>query len=104
MYPAQRIVTNLPKEQIDQAIKEIDQSIEVDRAEIGLYQILQQRLSETLVAAPGEETAPMAVDFILREKDEVAKILQGLVQKEYDEINGKQDVMTFLDRLLAYAR
>jgi hypothetical protein len=104
MYPQQRVVTNLSKEQIAQAIREIDRSIELDRAEISLYRILHERLSAIQVSAPGEPKTPIAVDFIMREKDEMMRALQGLVEKEYDEINGKQDVMGFLSKLSAYAK
>jgi hypothetical protein len=103
MYPPLRIVTNIPRAQVAQAIKELEQSIEVDRAEIGHYQILEQKLSATFVAAVGERKVPMGVDFTLREKDQAMKVLQGLVQKEYEEINGKRDVVSFLNRLMVYA-
>ena len=103
MFPPLRIVTNISKEQVAQAIRELEESIEVDRAEIGHYQILGQKLSATSVTAIGERKVPMGVDFTLREKDQAVRELQGLVQKEYEEINGKQDVASFLQRLMAYA-
>lgn len=103
MDSPQRMVTNLRKAQLDQAIRELEQSIEVDRVEIGHYQILEQMLTATSVTATREPTAPMGVDFALREKDRVKGVLQGLVRMEYDEINGKQEVASFLNRLLAYA-
>ena len=104
MYPPQRIVTDLPKEQIIQAIKELDQSIEADKTEIGLYQIVLQRLSAARVSELGEPKTAAGLDYVLREKDEVTRILQGLIEKKYDEINGKQDVMGFLSKLTVYAR
>lgn len=103
MYPPQRVVTNIPKAQVAQAIAELEQSIEVDRVEIGIYQILEQRLSETSVTAVGGQAVPMGVDFALREKDQAKLVLQGLVLKEYEEINGKREVVSFLNRLKAYA-
>jgi hypothetical protein len=103
MYPPQRIVTNFPKAQVTQAIRELEQSIEVDRVEIGIYQILEQRLSATSVTAAGGPAVPMGVEFALREKDRAKRVLQGLVQKEYEEINGKQEVVSFLHRLMTYA-
>jgi hypothetical protein len=103
MYQPQRMVTNFPKEQLAHAIRELEQSIELDRVEIGGYQILEQKLSATSVTAVGGPKMPMGVDFALREKDQVRKELQGLVQKEYDIINGKQEVVSFLRRLMGYA-
>ncbi len=103
MYPPHRVVTNIPKAQVNRAIEELEQSIEVDRAEIGHYQILERTLSLTSVTAAGEPKVPMGVDFALREKGQVIKLLQGLVRMEYDEINGKQEVVSFLNRLMAYA-
>ena len=103
MYPPQKIVTNIPREQVSQAIAELEQSVEVDRIEIGIYQILEQRLSQTSVTAVGGQVVPMGVDFAMREKDHASMVLQGLVQKEYEEINGKREVVSFLNRLLAYA-
>jgi len=102
MYPPHRIVTNVPREQVNQAIRELEQSIEVDRAEVGHYQILAQTLLATSVAAVGGPGVPMGVDFVLREKDQAVKLLQGLVRMEYDEIGGKQEVVGFLRRLAAY--
>lgn len=103
MYRAQRIVTNLPRAQVAKAIEELEQSIEVDRVEIGHYQILERALSMTSVTAVGESKPPMGVDFALREKDQVMKVLLRLVQMEYDEINGKLEVVSFLQRLMTYA-
>ena len=103
MHPAQKIVTNLPRPQVNQAIEALEQSIEVDRAEISHYQILAQMLSVTSLTAMGEPRPPMGVDFALREKEQVIKLLQRLVRLEYDEINGKQEVVSFLNLLLAYA-
>jgi hypothetical protein len=103
VFPPQRIFTNLPKEQISQVTKELEESIEVDRSEIGLYRILQQRLSATSISAPGETKQPMGVDLMLREKDEAMRVLWGLVQREYEEINGKQEVIRFLNGLSYYA-
>ena len=51
MYPPARIVTNFPKQQIEQAIRELERSIEADKNEIGLYQILEQRLASTSVTS-----------------------------------------------------
>jgi hypothetical protein len=103
MYPPQRIVTNITRAQVVQAIMELEESIEVDRAEIGHYQILEEKLSATSVASVNGEGVPMVVDFTLREKDQVKGVLQGLVQKEYDEINGKREVVSFLYRLMSFA-
>jgi hypothetical protein len=83
-------------------MRELEQSIEVDRAEIGHYQILEQMLSATSLTAIGRPTVPMSVDIALREKDQVKGLLQGLVRMEYDEINGKQGVLSFLRRLMTY--
>jgi hypothetical protein len=103
MYPPQRIVTNIPRGQLEQAMRELEQSIEVDRVEIGHYQILEQVLSATSLRAAGGREVPMGVDFALREKYEMKSVLQGLVRMEYDEINGKQEVISFLNRLKAYS-
>ncbi len=102
MHPPQRIVTNIAKAQVHQAIEELEQSMEVDRVEIGHYQILEQTLSVTSMTAVGEPRIPMGMDFALREKDQVIKLLQGLVRMEYDEINGKKEVVSFLNRLMVY--
>jgi hypothetical protein len=99
MYPPPRIVTNIPRAQISLAIRELERSIEVDRAEIGHYQILEQMLSATSLTAVGGTKEPMGIDFALREKDQVKGLLQALVRMEYDEINGKQEVVSFLRRL-----
>ena len=103
MFPAQKIVTNIPRAQVNQAVEELEQSIEVDRTEISHYRILAQTLSVTSLRAVGEPRPAMGLDFALREKDQVTKLLQRLVQLEYDEINGKQEVVSFLNLLLAYA-
>ena len=103
MHPPPRIVTNVSKARVAQAIEELERSIEVDRAEIGHYQILEQTLSATSVTAVGESKQPIGVGFALREKDQAMKALLLLVQKEYEEINGKQEVVSFLNRLLFYA-
>jgi hypothetical protein len=103
MYPPHRIVTNVPKAQVAQAIKELEQSIEVDRAEIGHHRILGQMLAATSLTAAGGPTVPMGMDFALREKDRAKGLLLGLVQMEYDEINAKLEVVGFLNRLMAYA-
>jgi len=96
-------VTNLSKEQILEAKRDLERSIEANREQISLFQILLQRLSRTSVTSKGGGDLPMAADFLLREKDEVRRVLQGMIQREYDQINGKQDVAAFLDRLLPYA-
>ena len=103
MEPPQRIFTNFPKAQIMEAIRELDLSMEVDRTEVGLYRILDQKLSEIYLTAPREPRLPMGLDFAIREKDQMRKVLQGLVRKEYDEINEKQEVISFLYGLIAYA-
>jgi hypothetical protein len=103
VYPPQRIFTNISKEQILELVKDVNRSMESDAAEVSLYQILEQRLATVEVRAPGEKQAPMGVDLALREKDEVIRVIRGLVQKKYDEINGKQEVVAFLKRLAAYA-
>jgi len=102
MYPAQRIVTNISRKQVDQAIEELEQSIEVDRTEIGHYQILEQMVSAASLKAVGGGKAPMGLDFALREKQQAKHALQGLMQLEYDEINKKQEVLSFFNRLRAY--
>jgi hypothetical protein len=102
MHPPQRIVTNIPRAQVNQAMRELEQSIEVDRAEIGHYQILEQMLSATSLTAIGGAAVSMSTDIALREKDQVKGLLQGLVRMEYDEINGKQGVLSFLRRLMTY--
>jgi hypothetical protein len=103
MYPPQRIVTNISREQVDQAIEELEQSIEVDRTEISHYQILERMLSATSLRAVGGGKAPMGLDFALREKQQAKGALQGLMQMEYDEINKKQEVLRFFNRLRVYA-
>ena len=102
MYPLQRIVTNISREQVDRAIEELEQSIEVDRAEIGHYQILEQTLSATSLRAVGGGRPPMGLDFAFSEKQQAKGALQGLVQMEYDEINKKQEVLSFFNRLRVY--
>ena len=96
-------VANLSKEQILEAKRDLERSVEANREQISLFQILLQRLSTTTVTSKGGGDLPMAADFLLREKDEVHRVLQGMIQREYDQINGKQDVAAFLDRLLPYA-
>ncbi len=83
--------------------KEIDRSIESDASEVSLYQIVEQRLATIVVRAPGEEKVPTGVDLALTEKDDILRTLHGFVQKEYDEINGEQEIVSFLKRLAAYA-
>jgi len=102
MYPPHKIVTNISGAQVAQAIRELEQSIEVDRAEIGHYRILAQMLSATTVTAVGEPKVPMGVEFALRDKDQAKELMQGLVRMEYDQINAKQEVVSFLQRLMAY--
>jgi hypothetical protein len=103
VHPQERVVTNIPRAQVAEAIRELEQSIEVDRAEIGHYQILGQTLSATSVRASDGGGVPRGVELALREKDEATKVLWGLIQKEYEEINGKLEVVDFLKRLLVYA-
>jgi hypothetical protein len=79
MHPPHKIVTNISRAQVTQAISELEQSIEVDRAEIGHYQILAQMLSATSVTAVGEPTVPMGVEFALRDKDQAKELVRGLV-------------------------
>jgi hypothetical protein len=102
MYPPHRIVTNMSKEHVDQAIEELEQSIEVDRTEIGHYQILEEMLSAASLKAVGGGKAPMGLDLALRERQQAKGVLQGLRQLEYDEINKKQEVLSFFNRLRAY--
>jgi hypothetical protein len=102
MYPRQRIVTNISREQVDRAIEELEQSIEVDRTEIGHYQILEQMLSAASLRTVGGGKAPMGLDFALREKQQAKGALLGLMQLEYDEISKKQEVLSFFNRLRVY--
>ena len=102
MYPPQRIITNMSRQHVDQAIEELEQSIEVDRTEIGHYQILEEMLSAASLKAVGGGKAPMGLDLALRERQQARGALQGLRQLEYDEINKKQEVLSFFTRLRAY--
>lgn len=103
MHPQQRIFANITKAQITELVRDLDRSMETDAAEVSLYQILGQKLTDIRLTTPGDEKAPMAVDFALREKDEVTKTVHGMVQKKYDEINGKQQAIAFLMRIAPYA-
>lgn len=101
--PEKRIFTNFQRWEIIQSIRNLQDSIELDKVEVGFYQIIDRKLSETTITAPDEAEVPMGVDFALREKDEIRRVLLGLVQREYDSINGKEQVIRFLNRLLPYA-